>query len=117
MEPIGVAKPRDEGTPRANRISNSKELLDHSLSEMRWIISVWGVFFVWVIGYCRLFGYARPVDEPGSEPAIQYGMPAWVVWGVLVPWLLAAAVSSWFAIFHMANDPLGNPTTDEQPSD
>ena len=39
------------------------------------------------------------------------GMPSWVFWGVLVPWLVCAVFTFWFAGFFMADDDLGKDHT------
>ena len=53
---------------------------------------------------CYLAGY----HEPGEAgPATVLGMPSWVFWGVLVPWLGADLFGFWFCFFFMADDPLG----------
>ena len=36
-----------------------------------------------------------------------FGIPRWVVWGVLAPWLASLVVTLWFASFGMKDEPLG----------
>lgn len=75
---------------------------ESSLRESKWIVIIWAINFAWVIGYCTWSGYPDP-DEPLSTV---WGMPSWVFWGVFVPWIVAAAVSSWFALTKIKDHPL-----------
>lgn len=80
-----------------------------SLRELRWIVSIWLVTFVWVIGYCRLFGYN------GDQPVeLTLGMPSWVFWGIVIPWIVATVVSCWFALTQMQDHPLEDASPDEE---
>lgn len=92
-------------------------LLASSLREFKWILVIWLALFVWVIGVCYSYGYDSEADI-----AMVLGMPAWVFWGVFVPWIAAAVTSSWFALTQMEDHPLeqvnserddGQETTDE----
>ena len=75
---------------------------ESSLRESKWILAIWFLNFVWVMGYCGVYGY-RPSDEPLTTVC---GMPSWVFWGVIVPWLISAAVSTWFALTQIKDHPL-----------
>ncbi|MGK0185114.1 MAG: hypothetical protein ACI9R3_000889 [Verrucomicrobiales bacterium] len=69
-----------------------------------WIIfGVWAIFCVWVIGACSRYGFM----EPESEVQLVIGMPAWVFWGVAVPWCGATLFSIVFALFFMSDHELG----------
>jgi len=35
------------------------------------------------------------------------GMPHWVFWGVVMPWVTTMIVSIWFALFCIRDDELG----------
>lgn len=62
------------------------------------ILIAWTVCLVWTISYCAISAY-----RPGSV-ALLWGMPAWVVFGIGLPWLIATIYSLWFALFHMKDD-------------
>ncbi len=62
------------------------------------ILIAWAVCLAWTIGYCAIFAY-----RPGSV-ALLWGMPAWVVFGIGLPWLIATVYSLWFALFHMKDE-------------
>jgi hypothetical protein len=68
--------------------------------------------------YCYLFGYQTP-DHPLGVNDIHpiLGIPSWVVWGVLAPWLVCALFTFWFAGFFMTDDNLGKDHADELNSD
>ena len=70
------------------------------------ILAAFAVCLVWSVGWCRLTGYHEPVGAPVST---LLGMPHWVFWGVLVPWLAADAFALWFCFRFVADDPLGEP--------
>ncbi len=82
-----------------------------SLRELKWILIIWLINAIWVVGYCVWFGY--PDEERPLTTVL--GMPSWVFWGVLVPWIVAATVSSWFALTQMEDHPLDErePTVSE----
>lgn len=77
-------------------------LVAHSLWEAKWIVAIWCIAFLWVVGYCIGFGYG---GEGQPIPTV-WGMPAWVFWGIALPWGVAAVVSSWFALACIADEPL-----------
>ncbi len=56
------------------------------------ILVAWGVCLAWTIGYSHFFGYDR------SHLQLLWGMPSWVVVGVLFPWVAATAFSVWFSL-------------------
>jgi len=66
-------------------------------------MAVWAVALVWSVGYAGLFGYNRPADSI----RLILGMPDWVFWSIVVPWVLALLFSVWFCFFYMADDDLG----------
>ena len=72
------------------------------------ILVAWAVFFLWVAGYCGSVGYS----EPGEPVELVIGMPAWVFWGVFVPWFGACAFTVWFSLRFVADDPLEHSETD-----
>ena len=82
--------------------SSPDPVYQSSLREARWILVFWAVFFVWVVGYCSLFGY--PAE--GEPIATVLGMPAWVFWGIFVPWIVSGAITIWFALTQIEDHPL-----------
>lgn len=73
-----------------------------ALREMGWILVAWLVNFAWVIGYCRTAAFA--VEQ--GEPSTVMGMPAWVFFGVFLPWIAVTVFTAWFALTRMEDHPL-----------
>ena len=73
-----------------------------SRREMWIIFAIWGIFCVWVVGYCKFNAFAESV----GEVALLFGMPSWVFWGVAVPWIVATTFSIVFALFFMTDHDL-----------
>ena len=71
--------------------------------EAWWILVAWAVCLIWTVGYCALWGY----NVPPNEIRMILGMPGWVFWGVLVPWIAATLFSVWFGLVYIADDDLG----------
>ena len=80
--------------------------LRHSRREAIVILIAFAFLLIWSITFCYLVGY-RPVDGPIGKVL---GMPAWVFWGIGVPWLTANLFTVWFCFRFMANDPLDTPS-------
>lgn len=85
----------------------------HARREACVILGAFGLFLIWSVTGCYLTGYSEPTGRP---PAQVLGIPSWVFWGVLVPWLVADVFSLWFCFFFMADDPL-NDAEDEGHTD
>ncbi|MDZ4701245.1 MAG: hypothetical protein SH809_16155 [Rhodothermales bacterium] len=62
--------------------------------EAWFILLAWAVCMAWTVGYAGLFGY----DHPAGVNDRVLGWPAWVFWGVTVPWGAATAFSIAFAL-------------------
>lgn len=78
-----------------------------SLKELRWILGVWAVSFLWVIGISRWLGYRA---ENADQIQLVLGMPLWVFWGVFVPWIAVTLWVTWFAMCKMEDHPLEDAT-------
>lgn len=68
------------------------------------ILMAWAVCLLWTVGYSYTFGY----NLAAEQVTITLGMPSWVFWGVLVPWMAATVFSCWFSLSYMADDDLGD---------
>ena len=77
----------------------------HSRREAGVILLVWGLCFAWTVPYCYLYGYSAPAN-PAELPLV-LGMPAWVFWGVAVPWVVAGLVSIALCLWFIQDDDLG----------
>ncbi|MCP4190883.1 MAG: YhdT family protein [Planctomycetaceae bacterium] len=67
------------------------------------ILLAWLVICAWVIGYCGWNAYP-PTD--GSAPSTEtiFGFPAWIIWGIALPWIVANAFTIWFSLAYMRDD-------------
>lgn len=84
----------------------------HARREALLILAAFAVCLVWSVSWCYVAGYGEPGVGP---PSRVLGMPAWVFWGVLVPWLAADVFAVWFCLFGMADDPLGDSGDEPDP--
>jgi hypothetical protein len=84
-----------------------------SLSELRGILVLWAIFFAWTISYTHWHG-SWQADQPLR---LVWGMPSWVFWGLFAPWVVAAVLSTWFALFRIADHPLENVSPRESVDD
>ncbi|MGB0582563.1 MAG: DUF997 family protein [Limisphaerales bacterium] len=80
--------------------------------ETIFVIVTWCVFCLWVVGYSVNNGY----DLDPTQLKTVMGMPAWIFWGVALPWLMANVVAIYFGLKFMADDPLEDPPA-EQPAE
>ena len=75
----------------------------HARREAFVIFLAWLVALVWAVPYCYLTGYGIE----GEIPTV-WGMPSWLFWGILAPWVVADLFTVWFCMFYMKNDELGH---------
>ncbi len=73
------------------------------------ILCAWVVCLIWTVGYSAVAGYGVLPEEV----SIILGMPSWVFWGVLVPWVAATLFSVWFSLAYIADDDLGESDDEE----
>ena len=80
------------------------------------ILTAWATCLVWAVGYCQFAGYETP---EGPVPKTM-GIPSWVFFGVLVPWVLASTFSIVFSLKFMKDHDLGEgevPSAEGGPDD
>lgn len=76
----------------------------HSRREAILIFCVWALSFAWSVPYCYLNGF--DAVDPDALHTI-WGIPSWVFWGIVCPWLAADAFTVWLCFFYMRDDDLG----------
>jgi len=102
----------------SDRLPTEHETFDpvfaNAKRETKVLLFTFLAFMVWSVGVSFYLGY-------GVEPEIIetriLGMPRWVFWGVLVPWVVATLFTIWFAWFFMMNDSLDVEPDDESQSE
>ncbi len=73
----------------------------HSRREALMILVAVAVFLSWTVGTSYYQGYGE-----NAATDLVLGIPAWVFWGIAVPWATAVVVSIVFAVWLIADDPL-----------
>lgn len=80
----------------------------HSRREAIIIFCVWVVCLLWAVPYCYNNGYPAAGEQFDPESLVLvWGMPSWVFYGIVLPWLLAILFSTWFCFSYMKDDDLG----------
>ena len=64
---------------------------------------VWAAALVCSVGFAYWRGYGR---DP-NDILLVLGIPDWVFWSIVVPWVLCLIFSVWFCFRYMADDDLG----------
>jgi hypothetical protein len=82
--------------------SPSDPVYRSALRESRWILLIWLINMLWVVGYCGLFGYH--IEDQTLTTVL--GMPSWVFGGIFMPWIVATTVICWFAVTQIEDHPL-----------
>ncbi len=77
----------------------------HSRREAIVIFSLWVAALFWAVLFSYFNGYAEAVDPENLRTLL--GIPSWVFWGIVVPWMAADLFTIWFCLFYMADDDLG----------
>ena len=76
----------------------------HARREAWWILGFWLAALVWCVPYCYWAGYERPGHSVSLSMVM--GIPAWLFWGVALPWGLAIVGTAFFCFRVMKNDSL-----------
>lgn len=88
-------------------------VLKHARSEAVIIFIVFAIHMAWSITWCYFNGYNLPSEQPVDTV---FGIPSWIFWGVIVPWLVVDLFSVWFCLWYMALDPLGEDSAESESS-
>ncbi len=78
------------------------ESFRQSRKELWFMLATWVVFLVWTLSYNAM--YAFDAEASGSDPIL--GMPRWVFFGILVPWMVGLGLTFWFASCFMKDTQL-----------
>jgi len=104
----------------------ARQLLRNAYREL----AVCGVVFVvalaWTLGVYYLLGYRHGPDDwlvrqgwarhPEAPLAVAFGVPDWVAYGIVLPWLLITAFTVVYVLWWMPDDDLGE-DREETPHD
>lgn len=83
--------------------SREDPLLKSARREALICIVVWLIATTYSVMYCWIYGSHRSLDSL----TFVLGFPDWIFYGVIVPWLACTAFSSWFCLFYMRDEDLG----------
>lgn len=98
-------------------------LFRHARREAVFVALVLLVSLTWTLGYCYLRGYKHDpqswivrsglaVQADKAEKVI-VGLPEWVFYGILLPWILCSVLTLGFGLFGMPDDDLGAEAEEE----
>lgn len=97
---------------------DTDSVLKNSRREAIIIGVVWVVSTIYCCAYSYWAGYERPGQKLGPDDVHPiFGMPSWIFWGVIVPWVACSIFIFWFAGFYMSDDDLGKDRTSELEAD
>ena len=65
-------------------------------------LGLWLAAIIYSVTYLHAAGLRRPVESL----TFVLWFPDWVFWGIVVPWLVCTAISIYFALFVIEDDPL-----------
>ena len=102
----------------------------HTLREAIVILTIWLACFIYSVTFSYLYGYLSHEPDPDSlgtsvselagplhsldrapetlSTPLGLGIPDWVFYGLIVPWLVCIAITFWFCLFYFADDDLGD---------
>jgi hypothetical protein len=78
------------------------------------VMLIWLSALGYTLTYCYLCGY----NQPAESLKLVLGFPAWVFWGIVLPWTVCVLISWAFSAVFMRDADLGrdvdDPTNDRQ---
>lgn len=122
MRDVNVSRPKNDQDWQVDPIYRN------SLREAKFIFCLWAGCLVYTVLFCYGYGYLVHEPLPSSfGPAVTnllgpleslnrvpdsvtyplgLGIPDWVFYGVLVPWIICAVLTFWYGLFFFAEDDL-----------
>ena len=89
-------------------MNRTTSILQSSRREAWFVMGLWLACCLYTVGYAALFAYRR--DE---VPRLILGMPEWVLWGIVAPWVVSTLVTCWYALWGMRDEDLGEERSSE----
>ena len=89
--------------------SSEDPILKSARKEAVAALLLFAAALVYTVTYCALKGYHR---DPETLTFI-LGLPDWVFWGVVVPWLACSSIAFPFALRFMKDADLGREIDDD----
>jgi hypothetical protein len=99
-------------------VDKARKLRKNAAREALIVLAVVALALAWTVGYCYLHGYRHAPDSwavcaglASERTADNFeqvaGLPDWVFFGILVPWLACTAFTVFFCLKIMKDDDLG----------
>lgn len=66
------------------------------------MLAAWIAFACWTVGYNARAAFS----EEGAELPLLWGMPRWVVLGIVLPWIAGLVLTVWFSLRFMRDTDL-----------
>jgi hypothetical protein len=82
-------------------LDNQATHVTQCVREARFVAVLIVVMFCWIVTVVVSQGYLADQAVP---PKLIVGIPSWVVWGLILPWLFSIAATWFFAIFVLQDD-------------
>jgi hypothetical protein len=74
------------------------------------VFAIWLATLCYVVPYCYLKGYARPIESL----TFVLGFPDWVFWGIVVPWGACVVISCVVGALFMKDEDLGEELPEQE---
>lgn len=73
------------------------------------IFCLWLTALLWAVPFSYYNGYITGQAEFDPETfSTTWGIPTWLFWGILVPWIVADVFTTWFCFCYMKDEALGD---------
>ncbi|MBX3439384.1 MAG: DUF997 family protein [Planctomycetaceae bacterium] len=89
-------------SPRSDRPDDPVYL--HARREALVILALWAAAMLWVVPYSYFFGYHEITDPEQIKTIV--GIPDWVFWGVLVPWIVCTLATIALCVWYIKDEDL-----------
>ncbi len=89
--------------PPSDRDARQARHFAQCVREAKFCAAVWIAAWVVCATIALKFGYLPPEQRP-DEPWLILGMPGWVFFGVIIPWLILIGLTVWFAAAYIKDD-------------
>lgn len=99
-----MSPPADHQSASSASSPGEGRLLRTARREAIVVFAIWLAAITYTVGYSYTFGY----DRAEATITYIYGVPDWVMWGVVLPWGVSTVAAVWFAMFFMTDEPLGD---------
>ena len=104
-QPLSPAGEPSSPTNTGSEEYEFEPLFLNSRREAIVIFGVWLLCLIWSVPVCYLLGYSQSVTP--ENVSLVMGIPAWTFWGIVLPWLVADIITTWFCFCYMKDDDLG----------